>query len=746
MAFIASIVLVGASWVFYASTSQTLETKIKAQIEAEVAGHAEHLNRVFAVSTAITDGIAARQVARGEAAKPDDTAYFANLLDSSPKEFVFGVYFVPEHIAWNDPRCGTYVTRGTYPDKAPPTYDHQDPEQDWYWVPKTEGKPHITGSYFDSDANITMVSKTRPVFAPDGKLLGVAGVDIAIDTLKDLTMGLKIPLKDVNLSEQEAVLVDADGMILAHKDPKLLAGKDTEPAEFKSLAVGKQIDLNKSSGLMTWNGNYVAWHRSPETGWTSIMQLPTKHVAAQLVPFRDRMIAVSIFGVIILGLLTSLVIRRLLAPLSAFAESAKVLVTGDCNVRFDTSRSDEVGQLANIMNSVVGYYAEVSQVAGKLAEGDLRQTHAPRSEVDSVGLAVKTIQTSWSETVNNLHRNSERLDDAVRSLRSACQANDQVSASITHSVQSSLDETAELVASAATITAANETLKKTIAEVKDLFATMLNIVEESSEGTRGQAELTECARTQITEVGSVIQSQLEQVKATSDQVDSMLQEIELLSERENAIGEITRTLTTIAGQTRLLALNASIEAARAGDAGRGFAVVAAEVSSLAERSGQSSAEVEQILEDIRRRIQAVRTHVEDTNVSMLEVSRSSEESAGAMQNVWGTLDAVEAQGRENVGAMRRVQDIAAKVESLFEVAGAQGEDTLTAARDIEARSEFIEQSITSIGTGTRDLTHASSRITHSGDEVDQSAESLRSLVGKFRVGTESSPTEPRQAA
>ena len=91
----------------------------------------------------------------------------------------------------------------------------------------------------------------------------------------------------------------------------------------------------------------------------------------------------------------------------------------------------------------------------------------------------------------------------------------------------------------------------------------------------------------------------ERVKAVREKVQTIAQTILELSNQTQQVGEITAVVNTLAQQSKMLALNASIEAAKAGDAGKGFAVVASEVKNLAEQSEHSTAQVQKILEDIR---------------------------------------------------------------------------------------------------------------------------------------------------
>src|SRR4029077_15008864 len=97
-----------------------------------------------------------------------------------------------------------------------------------------------------------------------------------------------------------------------------------------------------------------------------------------------------------------------------------------------------------------------------------------------------------------------------------------------------------------------------------------------------------------------VEQSIQGMKSVRDKVQMIAQTILDLSNQTQQVGEITSVVNTLAQQSKMLALNASIEAAKAGEAGKGFAVVATEVKNLAEQSEQSTTQVQKILEDIRR--------------------------------------------------------------------------------------------------------------------------------------------------
>lgn len=141
-------------------------------------------------------------------------------------------------------------------------------------------------------------------------------------------------------------------------------------------------------------------------------------------------------------------------------------------------------------------------------------------------------------------------------------------------------------------------------------------------------EMAERSRRESEQGGAAVEQAIVGMSAIRERVEGIAQTILALSEQTQQIGEITAVVTNLAQQSKMLALNASIEAAKAGEAGKGFAVVAAEVRELAEQSQQSTAQVQKILQDIRhatdRAVMATEEGSKGVDVGMVSVQRSGE--------------------------------------------------------------------------------------------------------------------------
>ncbi|MBK7142796.1 MAG: HAMP domain-containing protein [bacterium] len=369
--------------------------------------------------------------------------------------------------------------------------------------------------------------------------------------------------------------------------------------------------------------------------------------------------------------------RVTVGPIKQLTSIADRLCVGDARQTVTIESKDEIGQLADSFRKLVAYLGDLTNLTSRIAENDLTARVKPRSENDQLGLAFQKMITNFSALVRQLADSARELASAASQVAAA--ANQMSSGS-----KSQADRVSQ-------VTAAVEEMSATILESSRNAGDVRNASQEASDTALSG--------------GKIVNDTVLEMQHISDVVRQSADSIGNLAKSADQIGQIISVIDDIASQTNLLALNAAIEAARAGEQGRGFAVVADEVRKLAERTGKATGEISSMIKGIQS-----------------ETSNAVSSMQNGLKQVDHGRELADKAGSSLTGIVTMSQQV---VNMIMQIA--------TAANEQSAAAEEISRSIEGINTSIRENATGAAQSATAAEELHHQAEQLQQVVAKFKV-------------
>lgn len=548
-------------------------------------------------------------------------------------------------------------------------------ENSWYTISLNSQREYVfPASLYEG---VMMASMTAPIVV-NGKSVGVVGVDFDSSFLQEIA-------NNVSAFDGKAIvmLVSHDNTIGMLTGNDEAVGKPIEEFVSGFDAVMQKIARDESvveriDGMLRVSVP-VRLGKTKER-WAMTLSVPDEVVFAEANIMAVHILWSSAVCLVLALVLIWFIANIIAKPIVRTSAVVEDIAEGKLDSRCEVKGRDEVAGMQLAVNSMAEkLQANMDEIKGHMekAEERTRQAEIATQEAQDAKALAESARQEGMLTA------ADKLDAVVAEMSvSSGQLSDKV----------------EVVSSGASMQ--HERTSETAAAMEEMNATVLEVARNAGDS----AEAVENVRNEAIAGAEVVRQSVETINNVHTLTETLKADMAQLGEQAEDIGRVMNVITDIADQTNLLALNAAIEAARAGEAGRGFAVVADEVRKLAEKTMDATKEVGEAISAIQG---GARRNVEDMN-------RAAEAVEGATSHV-----------NESGAALERIV-------SLIDSATDQVRSIATAAEQQSAASEEITAAVDDIRHISEETTDGMSQANAAIVSLVELADALKGLIAELR--------------
>lgn len=579
-------------------------------------------------------------------------------------------------------------------------------ERHYFQEPFKTGQRFQTDPYINKVTNEPAVFYSVPVFDDNKKVINVIFCVINGLQISNLSTNHKagnnrpaylVTLNDGPGGENEAYSeLHSQGIIIASEKlmaPDAVLEEYTTESIFENAKLtGNQDYINKleqikkeQSGVFEYKNKgetyILAFERVPETNWVAIIEVPYSDFQSDLNAVQNRIIIYIILLTILAVTILTLVISISIKPLKTVKSAINDIATGNADLtkRIDQGSKDEIGDV------VLGF-----NKFGEKLQGIVQDIKASKEELTSVGENMSQNAIDTSNSISEVYSNIEEMKKEIQTQ----------------------GQSVSLTATAVTEISSN------IQSLEKMIETQANGVAQASTAVEQMIGNISSVNTSVEQMAQTFDTLLVHTNSGVEKQQLVTDKIKDIENQSQALQGANLVIAKIASQTNLLAMNAAIEAAHAGDSGRGFSVVADEIKKLSDNSARESDKINEQLTQIA------------TSVS--EVVAASNESNQALHKVTDLIKATDEIVRQIRYAMEEQNAGSQQIGEALHLMNDTTSEVKAASHEMSEGNHSILDEIQKLQNATNLMLESMNKITNGADKINQSGNELRQIAPQMQ--------------